>query len=77
MPDPEDEDLRRDLALLGPPALRELREVLTWPQERRDGLLRNLSAKSPLSDLATLIAVCDRDPVARLRVLRAIRDLEA
>jgi hypothetical protein len=39
-------------------------------------LLRSLTARPSAADLATLIAICDRDPVSRLRVLRAIRDLE-
>jgi len=38
----EDADLRSKLAALGPDALRELQEVLTWPEPRRDALLRSL-----------------------------------
>jgi hypothetical protein len=32
----EDADLRSNLAALGPVALRDLQDVLTWPQPRRD-----------------------------------------
>jgi len=38
----EDADLRSKLAALGPDALRELQEVLTWSEPRRDALLRSL-----------------------------------
>jgi len=37
----EDRDLRNDLSALGPAAIRELQDVLTWPQARRDALLRS------------------------------------
>jgi hypothetical protein len=38
----EDADLRRNLAALGPGALRELQDLLTWPQPSRDKLSRSL-----------------------------------
>lgn len=45
----EDADLRSSLAALGPAALRELQEVLTWPEPRRDALLTRESADQVLS----------------------------
>ncbi len=72
----EDADLRSGLAALGPAALRELREVLTWPQRRRDDLLRVLVGRPGAEPLAQLIAIADTDKVAQLRLLRAIRDLD-
>jgi hypothetical protein len=69
--------IRNSLANLGPPALAQLRQILTSSTEVRNGLLRDLMARpsSPGTDvLAELIAVCDQDEVARLTVLRGIRD---
>jgi hypothetical protein len=37
-----DADLRSSLAALGPAALRELHDVLTWPEASRGALLRSL-----------------------------------
>jgi hypothetical protein len=73
----EDADLRSGLASLGPAALRELREVLTWPEPWRDALLRMLVGRPGTEPLAQLIAIADTDKVAQLRLLRAIRDLDA
>ena len=77
MIDDEDADLRSSLAALGPDALRELQDVLTWPEPSRDALLRSLVGRSGTEPLAQLIAIADTDKVARLRLLRAIRDLES
>jgi hypothetical protein len=73
----EDRDLRNGLTALGQAALRELQDVLTWPQERRDALLRSLVGQPERADLAQLLAMADTDTdnVDRLRLLRAIRDL--
>ncbi|MEX0983919.1 MAG: hypothetical protein WD096_02595 [Actinomycetota bacterium] len=71
----EDVELRGSLAALGDGALGELRALLTGPQEGRDRLLVSLVARPQLKDLATLISMADTDPVVRLRLLRAIRDL--
>ena len=71
----EDASLRRNLAALGPDALRELRTILEAPQPYRDELLRAMLARPGLHDLATLIAMADSDKVVRLRLLRALRDL--
>ena len=71
----DDAGLRSRLAALGPAALRDLRDVLTWPQPRRDALLRVLVGRRGTEALAQLIAIADTDTVARLRLLRAIRDL--
>jgi predicted protein tyrosine phosphatase len=57
--------------------LGELRDVLTWPQPRRDALLRVLVGRPRAEPIARLIAIADTDTVARLRLLRAIRDLGA
>ena len=62
------------LAALGPEALRELQDVLTWPQPRRDEILRSLVGRRHLEPLAQLIALADTDNSARLRLLRAIRE---
>jgi hypothetical protein len=72
----EDADLRSSLAALGPDALRELQDVLTWPGPSRDALLRSLVGRAGTEPLAQLIAIADAAKVARLRLLRAIRDLD-
>ena len=71
----EDARLRASLAALGPAALRELSDVLRWPPPRRDMLLRMLVGRPRVEPIAQLIAIADTDEVARLRLLRAIRDL--
>jgi hypothetical protein len=72
MTDPfdEDADIRSNLAALGPDAIRELQDVLTWPQPRRDDFLRSLVGRRHLVPLAQLIAIADTDKAARLRLLR-------
>jgi hypothetical protein len=71
----EDADLRSNLAPLGLKALRELRDVLTWPEPKGDGLLRSLVGRPDEEPLSQLIAIAATDKVARLRLLRAIRDV--
>jgi len=71
----EDADIRSNLVGLGPDALRELQDELTWPQPRRDEFLRSLVGRRHLEPLAQLIAIADTDEVARLRLLRTLRDL--
>jgi len=71
----EDADLRSNLAALGPAALKELQDVLAGPQPKLDDFLGRLVARPELEPLATLVALADTDSVARLRLLRAIRDL--
>jgi hypothetical protein len=71
----EDRQLRNDLAVFGPVALRRLRDVLMWPPARRDVLLRSWVGRPERADLAQLIAMAETDEVVRLRLLRAIRDL--
>jgi hypothetical protein len=71
----EDRDLRTDLSAFALGALSELRDVLSWPQERRDALLRSWVRRPERADLAQLIAMADTDNVVRLRLLRTIRDL--
>jgi hypothetical protein len=45
----EDADLRSSLAALGLAALRQLHDVLTWPEPSRDALLRSLGGRTELS----------------------------
>jgi hypothetical protein len=71
----EDADLRSSLAARGPDALRELQDVLTRPEPSRDALLRSLVGRPGVEPLAQLIAIAYTDRVARLRLLRALRDL--
>jgi hypothetical protein len=71
----EDADIRSNLAALGPDALRELQDVLTWPQPRRDEFLRSIIGRRHLEPLANMIAIVDTDTSARLRLLRAIRTI--
>jgi hypothetical protein len=71
----EDADLRLNLAALRPAALRELQDVLSWPQPKRDAFVRSLVGSRNLDSLAQLLAIADTESVVRLRLLRAIRDL--
>jgi hypothetical protein len=79
MHDPLDEDrqLREGLAPLGPVWLSELQFVLNAPEAYREDLRRHLIARPDLSDLAQLLAMASADKVVRMRLLRAIRDIEA
>jgi|tagenome__1003787_1003787.scaffolds.fasta_scaffold20962883_6 hypothetical protein len=70
----EDAEIRSGLGVLGPSALHELEDVLAWPQPRRGELLRSLVGRRHLEPLAQLIALAETDNVARLRLLRALRD---
>jgi DNA-binding GntR family transcriptional regulator len=74
--DDEDADIRSHLAALGPAALAELRRILEAPSTDRTEILRAFTARPAATDLATLIAMADTDEVVRLRLLRAIRDLD-
>ena len=71
----EDASLRSGLAALAPAARRQLRDVLRWPDVRRDALLRSLVGRVDTEPLCQLLAVAGVDEVARLRLLRAIRDV--
>ena len=53
----EDAYLRSSLAALGYDALRQLQDVLTWPEPSRDALLRSLVGRPELEPLAQLIAM--------------------
>ncbi len=59
-----------------PEDARARQDVLTWPEPSRDALLRSLVGRSGTEPLAQLIAIADTDKVARLRLLRSLRDLE-
>jgi hypothetical protein len=50
--------------------------VLTWPESKRDVLVRSLACRRGAEPLAQLIAMADTDKVARLRLMRALRDLD-
>jgi hypothetical protein len=73
----EDADLRSCRVASVPDAPRQLHEVLTWPEPQRDALLHSLVCRRELEPLAQLIAIADTDKAARLRLLRALRDLDA
>jgi hypothetical protein len=72
----EDVELRRSLAACDPAWVRELEFVLNAPQTYRADLRHRAAARPDLVDLAELLAVADTNEVVRLRLLRAIRDLE-
>jgi hypothetical protein len=55
----EDADFRSSLATLGPAALRELEDVLTWPEPSREALLRSLVGSADAEPIAQLIAIAD------------------
>jgi hypothetical protein len=73
----EDADIRAGLAALGPGALADLRRVLEGPSTYRNEILKALMARPGTEDLAQLIAMADTDDAVRLRLLRAIRDLDS
>jgi hypothetical protein len=73
----EDAGIRAGLAALGPGALADLRRVLEGPATYRNEILKALMARPGPDDLATLIAMADTDETVRLRLLRAMRELEA
>jgi hypothetical protein len=73
----EDRELRESLAELSPGWRRELEDVLNAPQAYRDELLAQMIARPDLADLAQLLAMADTGKVIRLRLLRAIRDIDA
>lgn len=72
----EDRDLREGLSVLPPDARAQLERVLEWPPEKRDELLRQLAGRSDLEHFATLVAMADTSNEVRLRLLRALRDVE-
>jgi hypothetical protein len=71
----EDRHLRQYLAELGPDVLQELYMVLVGPRTYRDKLQRRMIARPDLSDLARLLSLVNTDEAAKLRLLRALRDL--
>ena len=71
----EDRHLRQYLAELGPDVLQELYMVLVGPRTYRDKLHRRMIARPDLSDLAQVLALVNTDEAAKLRLLRALRDL--
>jgi hypothetical protein len=73
----EDWELRKSLSAFDPEWIRELEFVLNAPEDFREELERYLIVRPDLSDLAQLLAMVDTDKVVRLRLLRAIRDIEA
>jgi hypothetical protein len=71
----EDRHLRQYLAELGSDVLQELYMVLVGPQTYRDKLKRRMIARPDLSELAQVLALVTTDEAAKLRLLRALRDL--
>ncbi len=55
-------------------AVEALRRYLTARREAQTDVLRQLIASPEDEDLAQLLAIANVDEVARLRLLRAIRD---
>lgn len=49
--------------------------VLVGPRTYRDKLQRRMIARPDLSDLARLLSLVNTDEAAKLRLLRALRDL--
>lgn len=70
----EDELLASQVRQLGEPAIRELHRYLTAPREAQTDILRQLLVRPEHDDLMQLLAIANVDEVARLRMLRAIRD---
>jgi hypothetical protein len=73
----EDADIRAGLAVLNPAALADLRRVLEAPSTYRNEILKAVMAWPGSDEIATLIAMADTDETVRLRLLRAMRELEA
>ena len=55
-------------------AVEALPRYLTAPREAQTDVLRQLIASPEHDDLAQLLAIANVDEVARLRLLRAIKD---
>jgi hypothetical protein len=72
----EDADIRAGLSSLGPTALADLRRVLEAPASYRGAVVRALAFGPYPTELATLLAMADTDETVRLRLLRAIRDID-
>lgn len=72
--DDEDEELASQVRQLGEPAIKDLHRYLTAPPEAQTDVLRQLIARREHDDLRQLLAIANVDEVARLRLLRAIRD---
>ena len=73
----EDWELRRALTACDPEWVRELELVLNDPKADREELRRLVDTRPNLAELGELLAVADTNEVVRLRLLRAIRDLES
>ena len=71
----EDRHLRQYLAELGPDVLQELYMVLVGPETYRHKIQRRMIARPDLSELARVLALVNTDEAAKLRLLRALRDL--
>ena len=71
----EDRHLRQYLAELGPDVLQELYMVLVGPRTYREKLHQRMFARPDLSELGRLLTLVNTDEAAKLRLLRALRDL--
>ena len=72
----EDWELRKALAACDPVWVHELEFVLNAPDTYREELRSLVVTRPNLAELGELLAVADTNEVVRLRLLRAIRDLE-
>jgi len=73
----EDWGLRKSLAACDPAWVGELAFVLNAPETYRNDLRQLVAARPDLADLGELLAMADTNEVIRLRLLRAIRDIES
>jgi hypothetical protein len=72
----EDREIRDGLAVLSLNARVQFERVLEWPPEKREELLQQAVGRPDLEHLATLVSMADASNEVRLRLLRALRDLE-
>jgi hypothetical protein len=72
----EEAEIRSHLAALSPAALAELRRKLEASPTDRTLVVRPLPAGATGADLATLIAMADTDGVVRVRLCRAIGEVQ-
>jgi len=72
----EDREIRDGLSVLPAEGRAQLERVLEWPQEKRDELLRRIVGRTDLTHFASLVSMADTSDEVRLRLLRALRDLD-
>jgi 16S rRNA G527 N7-methylase RsmG len=72
----EDREIRDGLSVLPLDARVQLERVLEWPPEKRGEFLRRVVGRPDLEHLATLVSMAETSNEVRLRLLRALRDLD-